>query len=68
MNDAAHEQYQPQEALHTPEQLAWQPSATDYHSFGTSAQDHHTQANNELIGSGVLTDLQFDFGNTPLLA
>jgi hypothetical protein len=68
MTDAAHEQYKPQEAPLAPPQLAWQPSATDYHSFGTGALDQKTQANNALIGTGVLTDLQFDFGNMPVLA
>jgi hypothetical protein len=68
MSDAPHEQYRPQEAPQAPQQLAWQPSATDYHSFGTSALDQRTQANNDLIGRGVLTDLQFDLGNMPVLA
>jgi hypothetical protein len=68
MTDAPHEQYRPRETPQASQQLAWEPSASDYHSFGTSALDQRTQANNELIGRGVLTDLQFDFGNMPVLA
>lgn len=68
MTDAPQEQFRPQETPRAPQQLAWQPSATDYQSFGTSALDQQAQANNALIGSGVLTDLQFDFGNMPVLA
>ncbi len=68
MADVPHEQYKPQEAPRASQQLAWQPSAADYHLFGTSVVDQRTQASNDLIGGGVLTNLQFDFGDTPLLA
>jgi hypothetical protein len=61
MTDAPHEQYRPQEAPQAPLQPSWQPSATDYHSFGTNALDQRTQATNNLIGMGVLTDLQLNF-------
>ncbi len=61
MSDAPHEQYRPQEAQQAPRQLAWQPSVNDYCSFGANALDLRTQANNNLIDLGILSDLRFDF-------
>ncbi len=56
----ATEQIRPNEVQQAP-QLAWQPSASDYHQFSKSTQTQFKQVNQDLISGGVLTDLQFNF-------
>ncbi len=64
MSDRPHEQYRPQEMSRAPQVLTWQPTASDYSNtfISSTALDLKGQANSNLIGLGLLTDLHFDFG------
>jgi hypothetical protein len=67
MNDAPHEQYRPQEVPRAPQQLAWQPSATEYQAFSTNAA-LSADANQALIKAGIFNQVTIDFSAAPLLA
>jgi hypothetical protein len=55
------EQLRPKEAPQPAQHLQLLPSAGEYQTFGANALVQRQQANNDLIGAGVLTALQFNF-------
>lgn len=57
----AAEQYKPREAQQAPRSITLLPSASEYQTFGTNALVQRSQASSNLVGSGVLTNLQFNF-------
>jgi hypothetical protein len=55
------EQFRPRD-VQQPSTVSLLPSAVEYQTFGANALDQRTQASNGLIGCGLLTNLQFNFG------
>ncbi len=53
------EQYRAKEAPIAAQHLQLLPSATEYQSFGANALVQRTQATSDLVGAGMLTNVQF---------
>jgi hypothetical protein len=67
MSDTSPEQYRPKEVPHAPQQLAWQPSSSDYQSFSSNAVQQRNGANQLMIQGGVFNDVVIDFGSQSLI-